>query len=787
MTSLNRKLARDLWRMKGQAIAIAAVVATGVLLLVMQTGLVISLEETRRAYYERYRLADIFAPVSRAPLRLVEDLEAIPGIASVMGRVVGDALIDVDGEELPIRSRVISLSPRGEPDLNAIYLVAGHGLDPGHPEEVLLLNGFAEAHGLEPGDMLKITINGLRRQFRIAGLAMSPEFLYTAAPGEFYSDDSRFAVMWMHTSAIAAAFDMEGAFNEALVSLGRGASVESVLDAVDRVLASYGNRGAFGLGDLVSNRFVTEEIAGLRATSSTVPPVFLAVAAFLLYIVISRMIQAEREEIGLMKAFGYSDIEIGGHYLKFVLAVAVAGAVAGCLSGIAAGRAMTGFYLNFFKFPFLVFRLDPTSFVTGFSISVLTASAGGLIALRHIFLLTPATAMRPPTPPDFSRAGTFARTLVIFLDQPSRMVLRRLARQPFRMAGAVIGIACAMALSTAMTAIISSYDRMLDLTFAVIDRSDLSVTFTNPVSQDAIYALRRMPGVIEAEPVRIVPAVMRHGRHSYRGSVNGLEQQARLYRAVTGSTEQIQIPGEGIVLSTGLAETLGIGPGQILTIDVREGRQPVVRVPVSAISESLMGSPAFMRIDSLNRTLDDPGWVSGAYLRIDGAQSRELYAKLRNMPLVAGVSRKNDARASLQKLMDEGAGFMRYVMLVTAGIITFGVIYNTARIAQAERTRDLASLRVIGFTRGETAFVLLGELGAVTLLALPIGAVMGYFLSFAIAAGFSTDLYRITVAFTPSSYGVAAAAVLAAAILSGWLVKRDIDRVDLVAALKTGE
>lgn len=787
MSPLDRKLLRDLWRIKGQAVAIAAVIGVGVLMLVMMTGIVTSLDETRRAYYERYRLADIFASVTRAPDRLITDLSSIPGVSVAEGRVTGSALIDLPGLDLPLRAAAVSLPDFGEPRLNDVYLVAGRRLDSDRSSEILLLEGFAKAHGLQPGDALSATMNGARRTFRIVGLAQSPEFLYTTAPGELAPDDSRFGVIWMSRTALAAAYDMDGAFNQVLLSVGRGSERTAVFAAVDRMLDHHGGLGAYGLEDHESNRFVSEEISGLRAMSSGVPPIFLGVAAFLLYIVVSRMVQTEREQIGLMKAFGYTNVEVGAHYFKLVLAIAAGGALAGCLAGIAAGRALIEVYLEFFKFPFLVFQLDPGAFVIGFSVSVLTASAGGLIVLRGVFALTPATAMHAPAPMDYSRAGRIGQSLNRLLDQPSRMVLRRLTRQPGRMAGAMLGIAAGMALSVGMISILAGFDRTLALTFTVIDRSDVTVTFTEAMSEKTILELKRMPGVIEVEPVRIVPAVLRNGLKTYRGAINGLVAEPRLNRAVDKDVMTVPMRQEGVVLATALADILDIAPGETLTVEVREGRQPVLDIPVIGIAQSLLGSPVYMELGALNRALREPNRVSGAYLRVDAAHSENVYRTLKDMPTVAGVSLKADARNAFQKLMDTGAGAMRYIMTAIAAIITFGVVYNAARIAYAERARDLASLRVIGFSKGEVAFVLLGELAVVTLVALPVGALLGYYLSFGIAAGFSSDLYQIPAIFTPSSYGAAALAVIAAAVASGWLVKRDIDRVDLISALKTRE
>lgn len=787
VSPLDHKLLRDLWRMKGQASAIGAVIAVGVMMLVMMTGLTASLSETRDAYYARYRLADAFAPVARAPERLAGRLADIPGVSQVATRVVGRALIDVPGQVLPVQAQAVSLPDRGRPALNDVYLTDGRLPASGRPDEILLLASFAAAHGLRPGDRLRATMNGARRSFDIVGLAQSPEFLYTTAPGELVPDDARFGVIWMGRAGLAAAYDMAGAFNEALLGLSRGASEEAVLAAADRLLKSYGGSGAYGLADQFSNRFVTQELSGLEAAALGVPPIFLAVAAFLLNIVISRMVQAEREEIGLMKAFGYTNPEVGGHYFKLILAIAAGGALAGCLGGIAAGRALIGVYAAFFKFPFLVFQLDPASFAIGVTVSILSASAGGLFVLRRVFALTPAVAMRAPAPPNFSRTGRIGHSLNRFLDQPSRMVLRRLTRQSGRMAGLVMGIASGMALSVAMITIFAGFNRAIDLTFSVVDRSDVTVGFTHPVSDKTLFELVRLPGVERAEPVRHVSVVLRNGLASHRGALIGIPPRPELNRALDETETPIALPQRGLVLSEVLAEMLAVAPGDTLAVDVREGRQPVLQIPVAGTARTLLGSPAYMDLGALNRALREPGRISGAYLTIDEAAADAIYAALQDMPTVAGVSRKSQARDAFVRLMNEGAGAIRYVMGAIAFVITFGIVYNAARIALAERSRDLAGLRVIGFSSGEAAFVLLGELAVVTVIALPVGAVLGYYLSFGIAAGFSTDLYQIPAIFDPVSYGQATLVVLGAAFVSGWLVKRDLDQADLIEALKTRE
>jgi len=784
---LDRKLLRDLWRIKGQARAIGLVIAVGVMMLVMMSGLVNTLDETRRTYYDRYRIAEIYVPVTRAPERMLDRLAAIPGVAAAESRVAGAALIDVGADAMPVRARALSIPDAHASRLNDIYLTAGRLPRIGRSDEVVLLEGFARARGLALEDTLTATMNGAKHSFRITGLAQSPEFLYTTAPGELVPDDARFAVFWMRRTALSAAYDMKGALNEALMSLSRDTNAQAVILAADLLLADYGAAGAYGLEDLPSNRFVSEEIRGLRATSASVPPIFLGVAAFLLYIVISRMVQAEREQIGLLKAFGYSGTEVSLHYLKLVLVIAVAGAVVGSVAGIMSGSGLAVYYQGYFKFPFLVFSIDPRSFVIGFAVSILTASAGSLFVLMRVFRLTPAVAMRPPTPPDYSRAFDLARYLHRWLDQPARMVVRRLTRYPGRIAGAVVGIATGLGLSVSTLTTVAGFDKTVDLTFNVMDRSDMTVAFTSALSSKTLLELQRLSGVEHAEPFRSVPAVLRNGTFSYRGNIEGRPERPYLNRVIDGVQRPVAMPPQGVVLARPLADILHLEPGEILTVEVREGRRPTLLIPVTGIAETLLGAPAFMEIGSLSRALKEPGRISGALLTMDEAETENIRAAIKDMPKVAGVSLKEDARNALIRLMNEGPGSVRYIMLGIAAIITFGIVYNAARIALAERIRDLASLRVMGFTRGEVAFVLLGELAVVTLIAIPLGIAMGFGLTCLIVKGFSTDIYQIPVVFSPRSYGGAILAVLGTSAVSALLVRRDLNRIDMIAALKTRE
>ncbi|HHX83094.1 MAG TPA: FtsX-like permease family protein, partial [Pseudomonadaceae bacterium] len=437
--------------------------------------------------------------------------------------------------------------------------------------------------------------------------------------------------------------------------------------------------------------------------------------------------------------------------------------------------------------PFLLFRVHPQAFVISLMVSITASSAGGLLVLRQVFALTPAAAMSPPTPPDFSRSLRFGAALRSWLDQPSRMVIRNLWRQPVRALASVAGLSLGLALSAAILSMLAAFDTLLDDNFGVINRSQMGLTFVEAQGPAALYELQQLPGVLKVEPFRVVAAQLHNGRHQYRGAITALSAAPELFRAMDSAYRPIALRDDGLVVSRSLAEELNLKPGDLVRAEIREGRRPTLQLPVVAIADSMMGSPVYLSLEALGRAMKEPDRISGVWLAIDTARQDALYQRLQDLPAVAGVSLSADSRAAFAKVMDSGAGAMRYVMAAIAAIITFGIVYNSARTALAERMHDLASLRVLGLTRSETGFVLLGELALLVLLALPLGAAAGYYLVRLVSIAFSTDLYRVPGTFVPESFGVAVCAMLLAALVSGWLVKRDLDRVDLVAALKVRE
>ena len=502
LSVLDRKLLRDLWRVKGQAAAIVFVIGAGIALFVMSSGMIRALDETMRAYYERHRFADIYAPSTRAPNSLLADIRALDGVAGAEGRIRGAGLVALPEIDAPISASIVSYDADAPAPINRVYLVEGRMMRPTYPDEILLLDSFAKAHGLTPGDDLVITMYGVRHTFQIVGLALSPEFIYALPPGDFVGDDARFAVLWAGRETMEAAFDLDGAFNEVVLVTARGANEDWLIDRLDRVLSAYGATGAFSKDNQLSNRFLVEELAQLRTMGRVMPPIFLGVAVFLLNVVITRLVQTEREQIGLLKAYGYTNREIGAHYFKFVAAIAIGGAMVGWLGGLYLGRLIAGVYQGYYHFPFLLYEPEFRTFWLALAFSNIAAAIGAFAAIRGAVTLSPAVAMRPPAPPKFERGSTAAQYFFSFLDQPSRMIVRRLSRQPIRAALMTLGIGAAMGLSVMMRFNTDATNYMLDVSFNVTDRSDVFVSFVEPQSDKAAYELSSIEGVTYVEPFR---------------------------------------------------------------------------------------------------------------------------------------------------------------------------------------------------------------------------------------------------------------------------------------------
>jgi putative ABC transport system permease protein len=785
--ALDKKLLRNLWKLRGQVLAIAAVISSGVAVLVMSLSAVQALTETADAYYERQRFGDIFASVKRAPRRLLEQISAIPGVRSVDDRIKYLATLSIDGFEEPVLGELVSIPEQGLPPLNRLVLRAGRRVSPDHPDEVVLNEPFAEAHKLRPGSRLKALMNGHQRTLRVVGIALSPEYIYTIGPGALLPDNQRYGVLWMGRQALAAAYDLDGAFNSLSLGLLHGSDRSHVIAALDNLLERYGGRGAIARQDQISNWFLMNEIEQLKTMSGILPTVFLAVAAFLSNMVLSRLIATDRSEIGLMKAFGYSNLQVAWHYAKLVMAMAGVGILLGWVLGSWLGRVNTELYAEFYRFPLLIFRPDAGVFATGAIVSLLAALAGSLGAVKQAAKLPPAEAMQPPAPPLYRRLRLSHSRLALWLDQPTRIILRQIIRAPLRALFTSIGIALSVAVMITALQWIDAIEHIVEVYFYEAQHQDLMLGLVETQSDSSLHEIRRMPGVLAAEPMRITGVEFHAGNRSHRGGIEGVPGEPQLQRVYDAGGRVVPVPQDGLLLSTSLAEKLGVSVGDSVWVEVLEGRRPQRSIPVADLFETYIGMPAYMNIDEFNRMMGEQGSLEYANLLVDETRLDELYRRLKTLPMVSSVTLKDAAVQEFHNTMAET--LMIYVSFFTAFAcaLGFGVVYNSTRIALSERGRELATLRVLGFHRGEISYILLGEAGLLIFVGLPLGCLLGVALGWLMTSGMNSELYRIPLVIKASTNATAVLITLGATALSAAVVRRRLDHLDLIAVLKTRE
>ena len=785
MTALNRKLVRDLWQMKTQALAISLVMACGVAAFVMSLCTVASMERAREGYYDRYRFAHVFAHVKRAPNSLSERIADIPGVAGVQTRVVVDVTLNVSGLSEPAVGRLVSIPERPRPGLNDLHLRRGRYIEPRRKGEVLVNEAFAEAHGFKPGDRLKAVINGRLKELTVVGIVLSPEYVYQIRPGEILPDSKRFGVLWMGATDLAAAFDLQGAFNNITLTLMRGASEPEVLKRLDDLTKPFGGQGAYGRAEQVSHRFVSDELSHLRAMASFPPAIFLTVAAFLLNVVLNRLISTQREQIAALKAFGYTRLEVGLHYLKLALLIVTGGTVLGTAVGAWFGWGLTAMYTKFFRFPVFDFSLEPGVVLLVALTSFMAGALGVSGAVRRAMKLPPAEAMRPEPPASYRPTLIERIGLEHFLSHPARMILRQLERRPVRAALSSLGIAMAVAVMVLGSFSKNIIDYVTDLQFNIAQRYDIGIGFVEPTSGKSLSEVRHLPGVLRCEPYRSVPVRMRLGHRSRRLGIMGLAPDRDLFRLIDMDLRPVSLPEEGIVISEKLGELLHAKVGDSLTIEVMEADRPVCELRVAALLRDFAGMSAYMDLRALNRLMREGDTISGAFMTCDTRRMDELYAKLKATPRVSSVTSQRAALASFQQTISENLLRMRLINIIFGCIIAFGVVYNSARITLSERNRELATLRVVGFTRGEISFILLGEVAALTLAAIPFGLLAGYGLAALATTALETETQRFPLVVNPATYAFAVIVIALAAFVSSLVVRRRLDHLDLVAVLKS--
>jgi putative ABC transport system permease protein len=779
---------RDVVHMRGQMVAIITVIGLGVATFVSLRGMAEHLTASQYGYYASARFAHAFARVTAAPLEVADVARRIPGVSAAEGRVVADVVARVPGLAEPATVRLVSVPENGQPRLNALVLRAGRWPDPSQRAEVMASEAFTTANGLRVGDAVQAVLNGRAETLRIVGIALSPEFIYEIPAGaSVLPDNRRFGVLWMPYGVLADAFELRGSFNDLAVAYAPGADEREILPALDRLLDRYGSLGAFGREDQVSHRFVSDEIEQNRKSALVVPIIFLGVAAYLLALTLGRLVALQRDQLGALKAFGFTNGEVLGHVLMLALLPAIGGVLAGTGLGVWLAGVFADVYADFYRIPVARYRPTANTLSVGALVAIGSALAGAWRAASRAARLQPAEAMRSEPPPRFKRGLIEQSARVQRAPTAVRMVVRGLERRPVRTLGAVFGIALAVSVGTVGRWAFDAVQVLADRQFRQAQREDVQVRFRDAVPLSALQALRHLPDVSLVEPVRELPVRLHAGPHTERTGLTALRDDARLRRVLDDDGRAATLPPSGLLLSQLLADRLHVRAGDSLRVERLDGLGELPPMVVAGTVNELLGTGAYTTLPAAWRALGEEPVATSALLRTHTGDYRRLYTELEELPEVTAVTVRSATLAAFEGTIAASIGITNTVFVLFASAIAAGIVYNGARLSLSERGRELASLRVLGFTSREVGRILLGEQVALTVAALPVGVALGLTMTWVLSKVISTDTFRLPMIVSWPSIAWSVLIVLAVSMASAWRVQRRVARLDLVGVLKTRE
>lgn len=795
MQVLERRLLRMVRGTWGQFLALVSIVMLGVLIYISMTTAYMNLSRSQQSFYQENEFADYFLQVVKAPQAESKRLADIPGVVKVSGRIQKDiSFIKPDGGRGTLRLTSYSLPVENE--LNHIQVVSGRMFAPegGQGIEVLVDPKFAQANHLEQGGRLTVIAGNRELTLNVVGTAVSPEFIYLMKDAaSLMPEPEEFGVLMMPYQQAEQVLNMQGQINQVLLKLAPGADEAQVKAQAEKMLEPYGNLAAYNRDKQLSHVTLKGELEGLRVSSRFLPLIFFLVAAGIQFLLLGRMIKAQRSSIGVMKALGLSNIRIVIHFVSYPVCVSLIGSVLGSIFGIYLASVFSQMYAMFFNLPATIGGINSTAIIYSLVITLLVGISSGLLACRGILGIQPAEAMRAQAP---TRGGSIALEKWSFfwnsLSSAWRMSLRTMFRNRTRFAVTVLGVAGTVIILIMAFFSSDATDYMMERHFSMENRYDFLVTFTAPLKQSEIMYWQQWGEIEQMEPSLQVPVKVSNGlnnrdegRPEEDDSLQGLRVGEKLLGIYSVNGEELTIPEQGVLLNERTARKLRVQTGDWIYVESKLGIGPShrARLQVAGISQALMGGGSYVSLDTANRLLDESKLFNALMLKVDSEKTEQFKDRLEKMTAVSSVVSRDKEQANWNKMMASMIFFVG-VMILFGAILGLAIIYNSSLMNFNERKKELASLRVIGFTRREIGSLLFKETALQAITGIVIGLPLGRWLGALYIDAVSTDLYTMPVIIYPQTYFIVAGSTIAFILAGFALVVPKLKQLDLVEALK---
>jgi len=792
VTVLDKKRRRDIIKLKGMLIAVAAIVAIGVASFVGMLATYINLTNAQGNYYSKCRMADFWIDLKKAPLNDVERLREMKGIAELRERISFPIRVDLENVESLITGMALSMPSEPLPVINSIFLRQGSYFTEKRRNEVIVSEQFAKARNIKPGDTLHLIMDGQRKKVYVIGIAISPEFIYCTPPGSIVNQPKNYGIFFMKREYMEDVFGFRGACNNVVGLLTPNARKNNPSAVLKKLANSLDENGVF-VSYLRKNQFsnltLTSELGGVKTMATFMPIMFLGVAALILNVLMIRISEQQRTIVGTLKALGYFNKQIFWHYVKFGIIVGAVGGAAGCLFGYWISGEMTSFYKQFFEFPRLVNQLYPGIMISGEAISLIFAVLGTVHGVKLVTKLNPAEAMREQAPA--VGGSVFLERWKWFwsrLDFRWQMILRGQLRNKSRTLIAIFAGALGASIVVMAFGLTNSIDKMLTFQFDEVMKNDFSISFRNEQSDEALDIARRLPGVLKAEPLFNVSGTFVNKNHRKKGVITGLPPDGTMTIPRNENGQAISVPSSGVLITARMAKHLNVKEGDIICFTPTKGIREKHKIKVVKIIKSMLGLVVYADFNYLNNLLGQSSTVTDIQLKtaFTSVEKKSFYSQLKKMPETQSVGdvkkQKEDMKIQFQALISMSA-----VMVIFAAVIFFGSILNSSLISIAERKREIATFRVLGYTPVEVSSIFLRENMILNIIGTFIGMPLGYYMLLGMLMSYQNDAFSFPtyIAFSTWIYTF----VLAVLFVLGaqWVIHGNILKLNWVEALSMKE
>lgn len=787
MGVLFRKLIRDIKEAKGQFISILIVVTIGVMFYSGINSTFRNLMNASTKYYSDYRFGDIWVDFYKAPESVMDRINALPYVKMSTGRIVMNAGINISDENATVR--FITLPDVKEDIVNDINLKSGRYFSREEANQCLVEEEFFKAHNLKLGDYIYPVVNGNEVKIKVIGTVKSPEFVYTLKDNsELMPDSKKFGIIYVKSSFGQSIFGFESSINNASILLQNGVELEDAKDDIERHLKNYGVTDIIDKDDQISNSMLSTEMEGLESMGSAFPIVFFIVAAVIIYIMMGRMVENQRTQIGILKALGFTDMQVLFHYLSYSIFIAVTGSILGSIFGMYLGAGLTKLENMYFHLPLTEMRIYPDLVLPASLLTLIFCLLAGYNSCKTVFKIMPSEAMKPKSPA-IGKKILVERVKYLWsnIDNTWKIILRNIFRHKRRALLTSTGVIFSTALLVFALGMNDSVDFTIEQQYQNIQDYDIKVSFSKLLSLDELNSIKNIPGVTKMEPVLETGIEIQNGWRKKDVALTAVVNNPEMYRVVDKSGNSVNLPDHGIVVPEKLANILGIKLNDTVFLKPFLPGKEKKEVEVKGIAAQYIGLSAYSSMDNINNIMGEGKIANSAVLRLENPSFEgEVKDKLKDMGAVSSVQSKSDAlNALLQNLgsMTSSIG----VMILLAAILSIAVVYNTTTINIFERQREIATLKVLGFKDNEIKKLVFYENYIITTLGLILGLPCGSWLGNYLMTTMTTDFYSMPFITKLWTYVLAAVLTFVFTVMANMILMKKIKSISIVEVLKSRE